>query len=566
MPLQPGSFPRRTLIHIARGLQPADILFRNAIVFNPFTGDWDPGDFAVSGGVVIGSGKVQARTEIDLRNRRVVPGLIDAHVHIESSLLCPPEFARLVAAHGTTTVIADPHEIANVCGSEGISFMLSFHETLPLDLFIMLPSCVPATPADTGGAVLTATDLAPFRGRAGVLGLGEVMDVPGVLAADPGIMEKLDLLPIVDGHAPFLSGNDLLAYILAGIQSDHESTSIDEALEKLSKGMFLYIREGSTEKDIQVLALIISCWNAHRISFATDDRHADLLASEGHIDDCIRKALASGVELEAALRVATLSPAERFRLDDRGALVPGRVADFCVLSPDVPFAVEQTFRRGRRIVPERAVACTPLPGNFRCIPPRPGDIALNGSGCASVIGLIPHRVVTEHLTFPLRAGDIPDLDRDIIKAVVCNRYAPGLHGTGLVHGFGFQSGAIAGSVSHDAHNIVSVGTGDEDICRAISLVIKAGGGLAVADGRDDVILPLECAGLMSVWPWEEVVAGMKELNSRVEHLGGIDDAFMHLSFLALTVIPHLRITDRGLFDADTFRDIPVFTDEGRSPP
>jgi adenine deaminase len=561
----PPPSAREALIRAAQGQVPADVLFCNAERFNPFTGEWEPGDFAVSGGVVIGPGKFRARAEVDLKGRRIVPGLIDAHVHIESSLLCPPEFARLVTAHGTTTVIADPHEIANVCGAAGISFMLSFRENIPLDLFIMLPSCVPATPSDTGGAVLNAADLAPFRGREGVLGLGEVMNVPGVLATDPGVMEKLDLFSIVDGHAPLLSGDNLSSYILAGIQSDHESTGRDEALEKLSKGMFLYIREGSTEKNIGEIAPAISCWNAPRISFATDDRHVDLLASDGHIDDCIRKALAGGVDLEAALRVATLSPAERFRLDDRGALVPGRVADFCVLSPGVPFAVEKTFRRGRQVESQRATICTPLPGNFRCIPPRPVDISLQGSGRASVIGLMAHQILTRHLTFPVRAGDIPDRERDILKAVVCNRYLPGRFGTGLVHGFGLLSGAIAGSVSHDAHNIVAVGAGDEDICRAISMVIKAGGGLAVVDGNDEFLLPLECAGLMSVWPWEEVDAGLKDLSGHVEHLGGTAEAFMHLSFLALTVIPHLRITDRGLFDADLFCDIPVFAGDDHPP-
>ncbi len=550
---------RETLIQAARGLVPADILFRNAERFNPFTCAWETGDFAVSDGVVIGSGSCRAKTEVDLKNRRVVPGLIDAHVHIESSLLSPPEFARLAAAHGTTTVIADPHEIANVCGADGIRFMLSFRKSLPLDLFIMLPSCVPATPLDIGGAVLGARDLALFRDREGVLGLGEMMNVPGVLAADPSVLEKLDLFPLVDGHAPLLSGTDLSAYIIAGIQSDHESTGRDEAAEKLSQGMFLFVREGSTEKNIRAIAPLVSRWNCHRLSFATDDRHVDMLAGEGHIDDCIRKALACGVEMESALRMATLSAAERFRLDDRGALVAGRVADFCLLAPGSTFSIAKTFRRGKPVSLEPGEPCMPVGGRFGCTAPGTADIALGGSGRASVIGLIRHQIVTDHLTVPLGPGDIPDMDRDILKAVVCNRYSAGRFGTGLVHGFGFRTGAIAGSVSHDAHNIVAVGVGDGDICRAISRVIAAGGGLVVVDDRSESVLPLECAGLMSVRPWEEVDAGLRELNLHAERIGGIEDAFMHLSFLALTVIPHLRITDRGLFDADAFRDIPVFS-------
>jgi adenine deaminase len=558
-PLSPSR--RETLIRAAQGLVPADILFRNAERFNPFTCAWETGDFSVSNGMVIGSGTGRAKTEVDLKNRRVIPGLIDAHVHIESSLLSPPEFARLAAAHGTTTVIADPHEIANVCGSEGISFMLSFRERLSLDLFIMLPSCVPATPLDTGGAALNAGDLAPFRDREGVLGLGEVMNVPGVLSADPGVMEKLELFALVDGHAPSLSGTTLSAYIIAGIQSDHESTGKDEAEEKLSQGMFLFVREGSTEKNIRAVAPLVSRWNCPRLSFATDDRHVDMLATEGHIDDCIRKALACGVEMESALRMATLSAAERFRLDDRGALAPGRVADFCLLAPGRTFSVEKTFRRGRPVSLEPAEPCTPVAGRFGCTAPGTADIALEGSGRASVIGLIPHQIMTDHLTIPLEPGDIPDTDRDILKSVVCNRYTAGRFGTGLVHGFGFRSGAIAGSVSHDAHNIVAVGVGDDDICRAISRIIGAGGGLVVVDGRQDSFLPLECAGLMSVRPWEEVDSRLRELNHHVKRIGGVEDAFMHLSFLALTVIPHLRITDRGLFDADAFRDIPVFSGE-----
>ncbi len=557
---------RESLIRAAQGMVPADILFSNAERFNPFTGDWERGDFAVSAGVVIGSGLFRARTEVDLKGRRIIPGLIDAHVHIESSLLCPPEFSRLAAAHGTTTVIADPHEIANVCGAEGISYMLSFIGSLPLDLFIMLPSCVPATPHDRGGAILDAADLAQFQGRDGVLGLGEMMNVPGVLAADPNVMEKLDLFSLVDGHAPLLSGKDLSAYIIAGIQSDHESTGLAEAAEKLSQGMFLFVREGSTEKNIRAIAPLVSSRTCPRLSFATDDRHVDMLAAEGHIDDCIRKALTCGIEMESALRMATLSPAERFRLDDRGALVPGRVADFCILAPGSMFSVEKTFRRGKPVMPVRYEHCRQVPGHFRCTAPQPSGITLVGSGPASVIGLIPHQIVTEHLTVQITAGEIPDTDRDILKAVVCSRYSAGRFGTGLVHGFGLQSGAIAGSVSHDAHNIVAVGVSDADICRAVFLVIQAGGGLAAVGGRNESILPLECAGLMSVRPWEEVDAGLKELNLHVEQIGGTRDAFMHLSFLALTVIPHLRITDRGLFDADTFRDIPVFSGDHAFPP
>jgi adenine deaminase len=491
----------------------------------------------------------------------VVAGLIDAHVHIESSLLCPPEFARLASEHGTTTVIADPHEIANVCGTEGIEFMLGWRGRIPIDLFIMLPSCVPATPLDEGGATLGSRDLADYSRREGVLGLGEVMNVPGVLSEEPDTMEKIGLFPIVDGHAPLLSGTELNAYIVAGIQSDHESSGYDEAKEKLERGMFLFIREGSTEKNIEAIIPLVSWKNVSRCSFATDDRHADILEREGHIDDCIRKAVAFGLEEELAIRMATLSAAERFSLNDRGALSPGKKADFCILSRGREFSVEKTFRRGVLVVPGPPVSCPPLDGRFSSEAPAVHDIPLDGRGSALVIGLVPHQIITRRLSYHIEPGDIPDTKRDILKTVVCSRYRRGRVATGLVHGFGITSGAIAGSVSHDSHNIVAVGAGDDDLIRAIALVIRNRGGLVVVSGSDSTILPLGCAGLMSIRPYEEVGDSLRGLIRHVEEIGGTEDSFMHLSFLTLSVIPSLRITERGLFDVDRYTDVPVFSRE-----
>jgi adenine deaminase len=549
---------KKTLIQVSRGMVPADILFTDAEIFNPFTGTWEDASFAVSDGIVTGIGSYRAKKTVNLKNRRVVPGLIDAHVHIESSLLAPPEFARLVASRGTTTIITDPHEIANVCGADGIRFMLSFRGSLPVDLFIMLPSCVPATPRDRGGAVLRAEDLTPFVGEEGVLGLGEMMDVAGVLNADPDVLKKMELFPLIDGHAPLLSGKDLNAYIIAGIRSDHESTGAEEAREKLERGMYLFVREGSAERNITAISPLITRWNCPRCAFATDDRHVDMLVDEGHIDDCIRKAVANGVELEAALRMATLTPAERFQLDDRGALVPGRVADFCLLEKGKIFSVEKMFRRGKIPDLTSPVPCIPVSGRFGCTPPQPDDISLHGSGMAKVIGLVPTQIITDSLAIPVDADGIPDIGRDILKAVVCNRFKPGRIGTALVHGFLLSRGAIAGSVSHDSHHIVAVGVADQDICRAISLVIRSGGGLAVVSGDEESVLPLPCAGLMSIHSYEAVYDSLAELNDHIERLGGIDNALMYLSFLALSVIPRLRITDRGLFDSERSRDIPIF--------
>lgn len=560
-----GKIAGGNLVSVARGIAPADILFEHAELFNPFTCEWARTDFAVKDGIVVGTGRYRARATIDLRGRRVVPALIDAHVHIESSLLSPPEYARLVARCGTTTVVADPHEIANVCGIGGLEFMLGWRGKVPIDLFFMLPSCVPATPLDRGGAVLSASDLRAFRGRAGVIGLGEVMNIPGVLSGDPEVMEKISLFSIVDGHAPLLSGESLNAYILAGVQSDHESSGIAEAREKMERGMFLYIREGSTEKNIGEIIPLVSGTNASRCSFCTDDRHADLLVSAGHVDDCIRMAVGYGLEEEIALRMATLSPAERFSLHDRGAVAPGRIADFCVLSSGKEFRVEKTFRGGVLPDLQTPVPCPPLDGRFACEPPRPADIALPGSGPARVIGLVPHQIITGSLTCTVGDGDVPDTGRDILKAVVCSRYRKDAFGAALVHGFGIASGAIAGSVSHDSHNIVAVGADDAAICRAIGLVIRNRGGLVVVNGAKETVLPLSCAGLMSVLSYDEVNTSLGRLNRHVATIGGRDDAFMYLSFLTLTVIPALRVTERGLFDVAASSDVPVFSADEKKP-
>jgi len=343
---------RFDLVRTAKGEDPADIVFKNCDLFNPFDCTWERTGFAVARGIIIGTGPCSGRRTIDLRGRKVVPGLIDAHAHIESSLLCPGEYARLVSGHGTTTVIADPHEIANVCGIAGIEYMCKATEGLPVDIFFMLPSCVPASRADMGGARLTAKDLQGLVGKPRVIGLGEVMDVPGVLGGDPEIWKKLPLCSIIDGHAPGLSGRDLNAYLIAGPDSDHECTTPGEALEKLRAGMHIFIREGSTERNLHALVPIVKPYNVSRCSFATDDRHADTLVTDGHIDDCVRKSIECGLEPVLALRMATLSAAERFGLTDRGALVPGRIADFCVLESDAEFRVHHTWKCGVRVTGE----------------------------------------------------------------------------------------------------------------------------------------------------------------------------------------------------------------------
>ena len=550
----------KDMLDAARGLKPADAVFNNAHIFNPFTCDWEHGTLAVKNGLVLGIGTYTGKTEYDFTDSYIIPGLIDAHVHIESSLLMPCEYARLVVHHGTTTVIADPHEIANVSGIKGIDFMLGEREGALVDILYLLPSCVPATPLSTGGAVLDSGDLKQYVGHDGILGLGEMMNVPGVLAADRGIGEKLRLFSLRDGHAPLLIGNDLNAYILAGMQSDHESTLLSEAEEKLRRGMYIFIREGSTESNIAGLIGLVTHCNVSRCSFATDDCHADILFEKGHIDRCVRRAVECGLEPELALRMATLSPAERFGLSDRGALTPGRRADFCVIDDPRQCNVKKVFVKGKEISPSFPQAApADFHSPFPCTTPSPDALRISGSGEARVIGLVPHQIITESLTYPVMAQGIPDFTRDILKVVVCNRYRDKQTGVGLVHGFSLKQGAIASSISHDAHNIIAVGTSDGEIRNAIETVIRYRGAMVAVMGESRVVLPLDCAGLMSVLPYPEVVKRLGDLHAVTRRMGSIDDPFMYVSFLALPVIPALRITDRGLFDVMEGANIPLFT-------
>ena len=550
----------RELLEAARGQTPADSVFRNALIFNPFICSWETGSLAFKDGLVLGIGNYSGRTEYDLRGSYIVPGLIDAHVHIESSLLEPREYARVVVGHGSTTVVADPHEIANVAGTRGIDFMLSRRDGALIDILYLLPSCVPATPEDVGGAILKARDLRQFAGRDGVCGLGEMMDVPGVLAADPTILEKLQLCSVRDGHAPLLTGNDLNAYILAGMQSDHECTGLDEAEEKLRRGMYIFIREGSTERNIADLIDLVTPDTVSRCCFATDDCHADILSERGHIDRCVRRAVQCGLKPELALRMATLSAAERFGLSDRGALTPGRRADFCVIDDPRSFRVKNVFVLGNEIVDPVQVKQPPFFSPFPGKTPSADDIHLDGCGEARVIGLVPLQILTTSLRYTVTAQDIPDFGRDILKVVICDRYRAAACGVGLVQGFSLKKGAIASSISHDAHNIIAVGASDEEILSAMNEVICSRGAMVAVAGRSKTILPLDCGGLMSTLPYPDVVSRLHDLSDTTEKMGSISDPFMYLSFLALTVVPELRITTRGIFEVRQSRNVPLFVE------
>jgi adenine deaminase len=546
------------LLASALGEEPADAVFSGCTLFNPFDCSWEDVSFAVTDGVVVGTGDYQGAEIHDLHGARVIPGLVDAHVHVESSLLVPTEYARAIFPHGTTTVIADPHELANVAGVRGIEYLLGEASRSAIDFLFMLPSCVPATPDDPGGAVISASDLLPFVGRRGVLGLGEMMNVPGVLDGDREVKEKLSLCRIRDGHAPGLSGKPLNAYILSGLQSDHECTGLAEAREKLRKGMFIMVREGSTEKNLRDLLPLVTPCSIGRCSFATDDRHADLLVRNGHIDDCIRESVALGLDQDLAIRMATLSPCDRFGLADRGAVAPGRIADFCVLEDGKEIRVKKTYKRGVPAgeIPYRKPGVLRTP--FSCIIPDAASLRIKGSGEARIIGLVPGQITTRSLSYPVRGDEIPDTERDILKIVACDRYGRGRVGVGLVHGFGLASGAIASSVSHDAHNILATGASDAEIILAIREVVAMDGGMVAVSGEQVTMLPLECAGLMSAEPFDVVAARLTRLDDEAASLGASPHPFMHLSFLALPVIPELRITPLGLFDSVAFRHVDLF--------
>jgi len=523
---------------------------------------------------VVGFGPRQARETLDLGGRHLAPGLIDGHMHLESSMVTPGEFARAVVPRGTTTIVADPHELANVCGLEGIDYILRGNELSPLEIRVMLPSCVPATTMESAGARLAAEDLAPILEHPMVAGLGEVMDFPGVIGADERTLAKLRVaqgLP-VDGHAPGLSGRDLEAYVAAGIGSDHECTGPAEALEKLRLGMHLMLREGSVTRDLDALIPAVTAQTARRCMLVTDDREPEDLLGEGHMDFLVRKAVRLGLDPVQALTMASLNAAEYFGLRGLGAVAPGYQADLVVLDDLSTCQVDLVFKAGhlvgrggqplweRRNLPASSLANRVRLGLFSldslAIPARTGRVR--------VLEMIPDQIVTRHLVeeAPLRDGRVvSDPSRDLLKLAVLERHhATGHVGLGLVRGFGLKRGALASTVAHDSHNLVVVGVEDEDLHLAACEARRLGGGLVVvAEGRVLASLPLPVAGLMSDRPLEEVRDAVRALHRAAGLLGcDLPRPFMSLAFLALPVIPALKLTDLGLVDVQAFRQVDLF--------
>jgi adenine deaminase len=558
------------LLSVAKGDCAADLIFKNARVVNVFTGEVEPGNVAVYQGVIAGVGDYQQASRVlDLDGRYLAPGLINGHTHIESSMLDVGQYARAVVPRGTLTVITDLHEIANVCGLEGIRYVLNGIRRLPLDLLLMAPSCVPATHLETSGASLGTPDIRRLLRLKGCIGLGEVMNFPGVLGGDEMVLSKINSArgKIVDGHAPGVTGKDLNAYIAAGIHSDHESVSLSEAEEKLKRGMYVMVREGSSEKNLEALLPLVTDKTYKRCFFVVDDRSPLDLLEDGDIDAVVRGAIGRGLDPVRAIQMATINTAEYFRLDRLGAVAPGYMANLIVLSDLSRLEIEMVFYRGRLVARDKK-PLFPLSGVGGKGPTGTVNIKPFGiealrlfpsGGTEPVIEVVPGQIVTRKRMEKVRVSGgvvLPEPERDILKLVVVERHrATGNIGLGLVTGFGLKRGALASSIAHDSHNIVAVGTGDADIFAAVKELARLNGGLvATAGGEVLASLALPIAGLLSDEPLEVVVAGLAELERVARDLGAtLPSPFAALSFLALPVIPELRLTDLGLVDVNAFK-------------
>ncbi len=567
----------KEIIQTARGRKKADLVLKNAKVINVFTLEIEEKDIAILGEVIVGVGSgYDGKKEVDLKGLYVSPGFIDAHVHIESSMVEVPQFTRAVLPLGTTSVIADPHEIANVLGYEGIRFMMESSKYNPLNVFFTLSSCVPSTPLETAGSELRAFDIFPFLREKWVVGLAEMMNYPGVLEADPDVLDKLKIVSgkRIDGHAPGLSGQDLNAYIAAGVQSDHECTTVEEALEKLRLGMYIMIREGTGTKNLEALLPLVTPDNERRIMFCTDDRHPNDILDEGHINYMIKTAIASGLEPARAIRLATLNTAEYFGLQKLGAIAPGRIADLVVFDDFDRLDIKRVYKNGELAVldgvpvyepPSRAKAAVRSSVNIKWLEGDEFQIPTNGSK-ARVVGIVPDQIVTHTLEMPVKSRNglvVSDVENDVLRFYVVERHrASGNIGKGLIKGFGMKSGALATTIAHDSHNIIVVGVDDRDIFKAVSTINKLGGGIVVAnEGKVLDAIELPIAGLMSNKPLEFVSTRMSELIESVHSLGvPLNDPVMTLSFMALPVIPSLKLTDCGLVDVGKFEHVDLFID------
>lgn len=566
------------IINVARGLEKADLVIKNANIVNVLSEEIHKGDIAICDGVIAGIGEnYSGEKEIDINGAYVTPSFIDGHVHLESTMMLPKEFAKTVLPAGTTTVIIDPHEISNVLGLHGISFMHEAVKDLPMNVYTMLPSCVPATPFETSGFDLNSYDLSLLIDKPWVLGIAEMMNFPGVLNHDKNVMAKLELAKLrgkrIDGHAPYLSGKDLCGYIASGVKSDHECTTPEEAIEKLRLGVYVMIREGTAAKDLDALIPVLKTSNTRKCIFVTDDRHpADL---KEHINGMVRRVVEAGVDPIKAVQVASLNTAEYFGLKDLGAIAPGYKADLLVLpdlktfKPDIVLKDGQVVAQDGKLaveIPENDAIATRNSVNVRWITMDDFKIPTEGEGLKQVRALevIPHQLITKSVMSDVKVVDgnaVSNVETDTLKICVIERHrATGNIGKGFVKGFNLKCGAIASTVAHDSHNMIVIGTNDFDMYTAAVALIKCQGGkVVVKDGKIISQLPLPIAGLMSDKEFDFVVEKCDELNKAAHSIGcKLEDPFMTMGFLSLPVIPELKITDKGVFDTNKFDFVDIF--------
>jgi adenine deaminase len=558
----------RELISVARGETPADLLLKNARIVNTFTGEIEQSDVAIYGDRIAGVGDYnKAKEIIDLQGKFLAPGLINGHTHIESSLLHPARYAQAVVPRGTLTVVTDLHEIANVCGFKGIKFVTDLARKLPLDMLFMAPSCVPATHLETSGARIRSKEVKRILTHPKIIGLGEMMNFPGVVSGNEEVLKKISAANgrVIDGHAPGLTGRELNAYMTAGILSDHESTTPEEGKEKLRRGMYLMIREGSSEKNLDALLPLVTDNTYKRCFFVVDDRNCSDLLWEGDIDAVVRKAIAKGLEPVRAIQMATINAAEYFRLYDRGGIGPGYIANLITITDLAELEIDMVFYRGK-LVARQGKPLFSLPpvsvelrDTVRIKPIMGKSLRIAADKTYPVIEIIPGQIVNKKVIEKMKVVDgavMPDLERDILKLVVVERHkASGNVGVGLVKGFGLKKGALASSVAHDSHNTIAVGANDLDILKAIEEIHRLQGGLVVcADLEILASLPLPIAGLLSPEPLDVVVSQHEIVERTAASLGNLPPApFAILSFLALPVIPEIRLTDLGLVDVNEFK-------------
>ena len=555
---------KRRIIDAAAGREPADLVLKNATYVNVFSNELCTADIAVAEGLIVGMGHYSGAVETDCSGKIVLPGFLDAHIHLESSLVSPKEFVKAVLPHGTTTVVTDPHEIANVMGADGIEYMLQATEDLPVDVRFMLPSCVPATPLDESGAVLDYRCLDSFYDHPRVQGLAEMMNFVGIIAGDDQPVEKIVAAQAhhkkIDGHAPDLVGNDLNAYIAAGVYSDHECHDLQDAISKLERGQFIMIREGTAARNLEALLPLLCDKYSERCMFCTDDKHPSDLLEKGHIDYIVKKAISLGVDPITAVKVACHNAARYFLLNNRGAIAPGYLGDFVIIDDFQKFNIEKVYKKGELMVENGVLRDFPTPPIEPYLVERAHNTFHVGALTADdfterrprgIIGMVGGEITTVDAGY----SDRIDVEYDVLKIAVVERHKNTRHiGIGFLQGYGLKSGAVATSISHDSHNIIVVGTNEADMAAAVNRVVELNGGIVVWDGQQVTAeVPLAIAGIMSDEPLVTVNEKLERAKEKAFQLGvgrGIDP-FMTLSFMALPVIPSLRITTRGVFDVNS---------------